>query len=181
MNYYMKFVQLLMRTIFNVINTTMKYPGKSSLINALAKRPAAIVSPIAGTTRDVVEVRMDLNGVACIVSDTAGLRELTADPIEQEGIKRAREVFRDAQLKLFVCDSSDKGEVHAAEAMLTVQIKHNLLSPVSVCHRFLRNSNCYEKMSTKSCPPMLYSMSKPSCFSFSIKLIFEAQATQKIS
>ena len=81
-------------------------------MNALAKRPAAIVSPIAGTTRlslqvshykkktnftfkiycnnrDVVEVRMDLAGISCLVSDTAGLRNNTNDPIEQEGIKRA--------------------------------------------------------------------------------------------
>ena len=64
--------------------------GKSSLMNALARRPAAIVSPIAGTTRDIVEVRMDINGIPCIVRDTAGLRSDTADPIEQEGIRRAR-------------------------------------------------------------------------------------------
>jgi tRNA modification GTPase len=55
--------------------------GKSSLMNALARRPAAIVSPIAGTTRDVVEVRMDLGGMSCIVSDTAGLRSDSSDPI----------------------------------------------------------------------------------------------------
>ena len=48
--------------------------GKSSLLNALARRPAAIVSPIAGTTRDVLEVRLDLAGVPCLLSDTAGLR-----------------------------------------------------------------------------------------------------------
>lgn len=60
--------------------------GKSSLMNALARRPAAIVSPIAGTTRDIVEVRMDLAGVSCIVSDTAGIRLTSNDPIEIEGI-----------------------------------------------------------------------------------------------
>jgi tRNA modification GTPase len=49
--------------------------GKSSLLNILAKRDAAIVSPIAGTTRDIVEVIMDLGGVRCIVSDTAGIRD----------------------------------------------------------------------------------------------------------
>jgi tRNA modification GTPase len=67
--------------------------GKSSLLNCLAKRPAAIVSPVAGTTRDVVEVRMDLEGVSCIVSDTAGLRlglDTTTDEIEIEGMRRAR-------------------------------------------------------------------------------------------
>lgn len=64
--------------------------GKSSMINALARRPLAIVSPIAGTTRDIVQVRMDLGGVSCIISDTAGLREYSDDPIEIEGMTRAR-------------------------------------------------------------------------------------------
>lgn len=64
--------------------------GKSSIINALAKRPAAIVSPIAGTTRDIVEVRMDIEGISCIIRDTAGLRSNSSDPIELEGMKRAR-------------------------------------------------------------------------------------------
>lgn len=62
--------------------------GKSSLMNALIRRPAAIVSPIAGTTRDVVEVRMDLGGLPCIISDTAGLRDdpsLSIPYKEEEG------------------------------------------------------------------------------------------------
>ncbi len=92
--------------------------GKSSLMNALAKRPAAIVSPIAGTTRDIVEVRMDLAGVSCSVSDTAGLRDSTDDPIELEGIKRAREAFRRAHLKVFVGDASDPASMKQAATML---------------------------------------------------------------
>jgi len=62
--------------------------GKSSIINKLSKREAAIVSAIAGTTRDVIEVRMDLGGYPVTVADTAGLRA-SADEIEQEGIRRA--------------------------------------------------------------------------------------------
>ena len=64
--------------------------GKSTLLNRLARREAAIVSPHAGTTRDVIEVHLDLDGypVSCI--DTAGIRE-TDDPVEQEGVRRARE------------------------------------------------------------------------------------------
>jgi tRNA modification GTPase len=96
--------------------------GKSSLMNALARRPAAIVSPIAGTTRDIVEVRMDLGGVSCLVSDTAGLRKNTDDPIEEEGIRRAKDAFRRAHLKLFVGDASDSQSVHQASKMLQALI-----------------------------------------------------------
>ena len=81
--------------------------GKSTLMNALARRPAAIVSPIAGTTRDIVEVRLELGGIPCIVSDTAGLREHTEDIIEQEGIRRAKDSFQRAHVKVFVGDVSD--------------------------------------------------------------------------
>jgi tRNA modification GTPase len=64
--------------------------GKSSLINTLAGREAAIVAPVAGTTRDVIEVPLVWAGVPFIVSDTAGLRESTDDPVEATGIARAR-------------------------------------------------------------------------------------------
>ena len=62
--------------------------GKSSLINALARRDVAIVSDIPGTTRDVVEARLDLGGYLLQVADTAGVRQ-TADAIEAEGVRRA--------------------------------------------------------------------------------------------
>uniref|UniRef100_A0A669QM08 GTP binding protein 3, mitochondrial n=1 Tax=Phasianus colchicus TaxID=9054 RepID=A0A669QM08_PHACC len=64
--------------------------GKSSLLNLLCQRPAAIVSPVAGTTRDVVEVSLNVSGYPVVLSDTAGLRDAT-DPIEQEGVSRARD------------------------------------------------------------------------------------------
>jgi tRNA modification GTPase len=62
--------------------------GKSSLLNALCQRPAAIVSPTAGTTRDVIESAVNLSGYACVLSDTAGLRS-TNDLVEIEGVRRA--------------------------------------------------------------------------------------------
>ncbi|XP_064325592.1 tRNA modification GTPase GTPBP3, mitochondrial isoform X2 [Phalacrocorax carbo] len=64
--------------------------GKSSLLNLLCQRPAAIVSPVAGTTRDVVEVALNVGGYPLVLSDTAGLRD-TTDPVEQEGVSRARD------------------------------------------------------------------------------------------
>jgi tRNA modification GTPase len=79
--------------------------GKSSLLNALAAREAAIVSPIAGTTRDVVEVALNMGGYPVLLQDTAGLRT-TTDPIEAEGVRRAAARAADADLKLAVFDST---------------------------------------------------------------------------
>ena len=81
--------------------------GKSSLLNALAGREAAIVSSRAGTTRDIVEVRLDLAGVPVTISDTAGLRE-AGDEIEAEGIKRAERRAEEAQLVITVFSADQK-------------------------------------------------------------------------
>jgi tRNA modification GTPase len=78
--------------------------GKSSLLNRLAQREAAITSPIAGTTRDVIEVAIDLAGFPVVLADTAGLRE-SADIIEQEGLRRALTRAETAELRLFVFDA----------------------------------------------------------------------------
>jgi tRNA modification GTPase len=80
--------------------------GKSSLLNALVEREAAIVSDEAGTTRDIIEVTLDLGGVPVILSDTAGLRE-AAGKVEREGIRRAVARARAADLVLWVMDGSD--------------------------------------------------------------------------
>ncbi|HET6157600.1 MAG TPA: tRNA uridine-5-carboxymethylaminomethyl(34) synthesis GTPase MnmE [Dongiaceae bacterium] len=77
--------------------------GKSSILNMLAQREAAIVSSIAGTTRDVIEVRMDISGYPVTLADTAGLRA-TADEIEAEGVRRALARAEHADLKLLVFD-----------------------------------------------------------------------------
>ncbi|GAA3844713.1 tRNA uridine-5-carboxymethylaminomethyl(34) synthesis GTPase MnmE [[Pseudomonas] carboxydohydrogena] len=80
--------------------------GKSTLLNRLARREAAIVSPHAGTTRDVIEVHLDLDGYPVTLIDTAGLRE-TSDPVEQEGVRRARARAEAADLVLWMCETDD--------------------------------------------------------------------------
>lgn len=80
--------------------------GKSSLLNALAREDTAIVSPIPGTTRDIVRARIDIDGMPVHVLDTAGLRT-TADPIEQEGVTRAQAAMERADRVLLVIDDND--------------------------------------------------------------------------
>jgi tRNA modification GTPase len=89
--------------------------GKSSLLNHLARREAAITSPIAGTTRDVIEVAIDLAGYPVIFADTAGLRD-SADMIEQEGLRRARARADTAELRLFVFDATEPQDIAGAAA-----------------------------------------------------------------
>lgn len=78
--------------------------GKSTLLNQLAGREAAIVTDIPGTTRDVVEVRLRLGGYLVWFMDTAGLRD-TTDPVEQEGVRRAKQAAQEADLRLWVYDA----------------------------------------------------------------------------
>ncbi len=80
--------------------------GKSTLLNRLARREAAIVSPHAGTTRDVIEVHLDLDGYPVTLIDTAGVRD-THDPVEQEGVRRARDRARTSDLVLWLVDAND--------------------------------------------------------------------------
>ncbi|HEY7990049.1 MAG TPA: tRNA uridine-5-carboxymethylaminomethyl(34) synthesis GTPase MnmE [Stellaceae bacterium] len=79
--------------------------GKSSLLNALARRDIAITSAIAGTTRDVIEARLDLGGYPVLLADTAGLRQ-SADEIEQEGVRRALARAEAADLRLVMVDAT---------------------------------------------------------------------------
>ena len=102
--------------------------GKSSLVNRLAGQSVAIVSPLAGTTRDTLEVRLDLGGVLATLVDTAGLRE-TTDPIEAEGVRRARRRLDDADLVISVFDAREPvGETLTVEApMMLVANKCDLV------------------------------------------------------
>ncbi|XP_059922525.1 tRNA modification GTPase GTPBP3, mitochondrial isoform X2 [Gadus macrocephalus] len=93
----------MLRSGVQVVIAGATNAGKSSLLNALCRRPAAIVSPVAGTTRDVVETALDIGGFPVLLSDTAGLRD-SPDPVEQEGVRRARERVQQADLALVVVD-----------------------------------------------------------------------------
>lgn len=106
-----------LRNGFHVAIMGAPNAGKSSLLNALARREAAIVSPTAGTTRDVIEVHLDLGGLPVIVADTAGLRsdEALVDDhgaIESEGIRRALARGQDADLKLLIFDATIEPDAH---------------------------------------------------------------------
>ncbi len=91
--------------------------GKSTLLNALAQRDVAIVSDAPGTTRDVIEVALDLNGWPVTVADTAGLRD-GATAVEREGVSRARKRAADADLKLALFDGTAWPDRDAATSVL---------------------------------------------------------------
>ena len=97
--------------------------GKSTLLNRLAGREAAITSEIAGTTRDVIEVRMDINGLAVTFLDTAGLRD-SDDIVEQEGIRRAIARAVSADLRVFL--GGDIEQIAPKSGDLLVQAKADL-------------------------------------------------------
>ncbi|MCR5870419.1 MULTISPECIES: tRNA uridine-5-carboxymethylaminomethyl(34) synthesis GTPase MnmE [unclassified Sphingomonas] len=92
--------------------------GKSTLLNALAGREAAIVSPLAGTTRDRIEVPVMRDGVAYLLTDTAGLNETPADMVEEIGIARARSAIETADLVLWLDDGPPSVEVAAVNHLL---------------------------------------------------------------
>jgi tRNA modification GTPase len=126
----------ILRDGFRVVLAGPPNAGKSSLLNALARREAAIVSEEAGTTRDVLEVRLNLDGLPVIVTDTAGIREASG-AVEKEGIRRALAHARDADLVLWLSDATaehvsppanvaERGEKH----FLALATKVDLLAPV---------------------------------------------------
>ncbi|MEO0397881.1 MAG: tRNA uridine-5-carboxymethylaminomethyl(34) synthesis GTPase MnmE [Pseudomonadota bacterium] len=94
--------------------------GKSSLLNRLAQSDRAIVSDTPGTTRDVLDVRIDLSGVPVTLIDTAGLREHTGDAIEKEGMARAVKAAENADIRILVVDPfAEKNVSRETAAMVT--------------------------------------------------------------
>ena len=112
--------------------------GKSSLLNALTGRRAAIVSEIAGTTRDVVEAPLVINGLAVSLSDTAGLRDTTDDTIEREGMVRSRLEIDGADILIWVTLA---GESAALPDRVPDLVVHNKSDLVSVDSIQLRNDS----------------------------------------
>ena len=99
--------------------------GKSTLLNALAGRDAAITSELAGTTRDVIEVRMELAGLPVTLLDTAGLRE-TDDTVEKIGVARALQRAKAADLRVFLIESDSKPEFDPAPDDIVIASKADL-------------------------------------------------------
>ncbi|MCA1336053.1 tRNA uridine-5-carboxymethylaminomethyl(34) synthesis GTPase MnmE [Pseudooceanicola marinus] len=99
--------------------------GKSTLLNALAGREAAITSAVAGTTRDVIEVRMDLNGLPVTLLDTAGLRE-TEDEVESIGVARAKARAEDADLRIYLLEPGENPRIDLREDDILLQGKADL-------------------------------------------------------
>jgi tRNA modification GTPase len=110
------------RTGFEVAIVGAPNVGKSTLLNALAGRDAAITSEIAGTTRDVIEVRMDLGGLPVTLLDTAGIR-VTDDVVERIGVDRARQRATTADMRVFLVMPGDRPELTVADGDIVVTAK----------------------------------------------------------
>lgn len=111
--------------------------GKSTLLNQLAKREAAIVTDIPGTTRDVVEVRLAMGGYLVWVSDTAGLRE-TQDVVEAEGVRRALKAAEDSDIRIWLHDARESFQSDQVRpGDLVISNKSDLVDPESVSRETL--------------------------------------------
>jgi tRNA modification GTPase len=117
------------RTGFEVAIIGAPNVGKSTLLNALAGREAAITSQIAGTTRDVIEVRMDLGGLPVTLLDTAGLRQ-SEDEIENIGIERALERGQNADIRVFLAEPDEVFDLSFQVGDIQVRPKGDLLGDV---------------------------------------------------
>ena len=119
-----------LREGFTVVIAGPPNVGKSTLMNALAGREVAITSPIAGTTRDLIEVFLDLRGYPVTLVDTAGIRD-SVDPIEQEGVARARRRAGSADLTLWLDDGAGGQIAGVGSPILSVRTKIDLVTDSS--------------------------------------------------
>jgi len=105
--------------------------GKSSLINVLLKEKRAIVSPEAGTTRDVIEARLNLKGIPVTIFDTAGIRQARSD-IEKEGIKRARAVAKKADIVVFIREALERPNSFKEQELLKNKKTLNVINKIDL-------------------------------------------------
>lgn len=123
----------LLRTGIRVAIFGPPNAGKSSLLNILAKREASIVSPEAGTTRDVVESVLDIGGFPVLVGDTAGLRTgIDVGMVEQEGVRRARARIKEAEIRICMIPANsvdvDETTMHEIQGYLTTETdRHSVM------------------------------------------------------
>ena len=115
----------IVRDGYRVVLSGPPNAGKSSLLNALAQRDVAIVTPIAGTTRDVIDVNLDLEGIKVTLTDTAGLRE-SDDLVEQEGVRRATKAIDQADLVLWLEVPGEPGSSEPPENAVRVWTKADI-------------------------------------------------------
>jgi tRNA modification GTPase len=113
--------------------------GKSSLLNALAGHEAAIVTEVAGTTRDILREHIQLDGMPLHIIDTAGLRE-SDDPIEQEGIRRAHQEIEKADRVLYLIDAANTAPAAANETRLHARISY-IYNKIDLCAQSARIEN----------------------------------------
>ncbi|KAM5239185.1 5-taurinomethyluridine-[tRNA] synthase subunit GTPB3, mitochondrial [Ctenodactylus gundi] len=141
-----------LRSGAHVVVTGPPNAGKSSLVNLLSQKPVSIVSPEPGTTRDVLEIPVDLAGFPALLSDTAGLRE-GAGPVEQEGVRRARERLEQADLILALLDASDLAAPSSRNFLDTVVTPLGPGRPKGSSQRFLLILNKCDLLSLEGPDP----------------------------
>ena len=110
---------------FNIVITGATNAGKSSLINTLTKRNAVIVSDIAGTTRDAIDINLDIKGYPIVITDTAGIRE-TNNPIERQGIEIAKEKIETADIVINLYDATNSKEDSSLDTSKTIYVANKI-------------------------------------------------------
>ena len=123
-----------LRDGFRIIIAGAPNTGKSSLLNHLSNRDIAIVSPIAGTTRDSLDTYLDIKGFPVIITDTAGIRKARTN-IEQIGIKRAESKIMDSDLVLWLMDSSKKNNIQVPKSIVNKSIEVWTKSDISIINK----------------------------------------------
>ena len=121
----------------NIVISGAPNVGKSSLLNLIAQKDVAIVSDIAGTTRDIVKCKLDLEGFSIVLMDTAGIRSETQDTIELEGIRRAKMAIKNASINITIFDNLSELAVleECSKNTIIVINKTDLMLPEEIADR----------------------------------------------